>query len=90
MTEDTLPSFQTESLYNYRVIVLTIHRKRGPVEFVVLCDRQDEAIEVSRAERGKQTNQRANAIVRIDARNGDTWRPLVQWTYAGAWRREMQ
>jgi hypothetical protein len=91
MTDDdiTVRDVQ-EADYGYRVIILTIHRQRGPVEVVVLCELQDEAIEVSRAERGKQTNQRANAIVRIDSKKRGEWHPIVQWTFVGSWRREMQ
>ena len=74
----------------YRVIVLTMHRKSGPKQLVVTCDHREQAIEAAEVERGKQTNRRDNAIVRIDALREDAYAPIVQWTFRGDWKREMQ
>lgn len=74
----------------YRVIVLTMHRRSGPKQLVVECDHREQAIEAAEVERGKQTNRRDNAIVRIDGFRQNAYAPIVQWTFRGEWKREMQ
>jgi hypothetical protein len=74
----------------YRVIVLTMHRKSGPKQIVVECDYREQAVDVAERERGKQTNRRDNAIVRIDGLRDGEYAPIVQWTFRGEWKREMQ
>ena len=67
-----------------------MHRQSGPKQLVVVCDYREQAIEVAEKEREKQTNRRDNAVVRIDALRGAKYAPLVQWTFRGEWKREMQ
>lgn len=74
----------------YRVIVLTMHRQSGPKQLVVVCDHREQAIHAAEVERGKQTNRRDNAIVRIDGLRDGEYAPIVQWTFRGEWKREMQ
>jgi hypothetical protein len=73
----------------YRVVVLTMHQS-GPKQTIIECDYMEQAVEVAERERGRQTNRRDNAIVRVDAAKGPKYKPRVQWTFRGEWKREMQ
>lgn len=72
----------------FRTLIITLHRS-GPKETEVLCDTHIEATKVADVEREQQTNRRDKAIIRIDANNRGRWVPMVQWTFSGAWKKEL-
>lgn len=73
----------------YRVVIVTLHQS-GPKQTIIECDYMEQAVEVAERERGRQTNRRDNAIVRVDAVKSGAYAPRVQWTFRGEWKREMQ